>query len=265
MNRKNLKRKLFNRCLTVTIFCIIAVTISIFYVALGQSAGTQNSQLVSSKPQQFNLQTAYAYVGKGPENDTTNNQAGNLLMPVSEYPSTIIFNITKPVIQDANCDAVLEVYKVRIATDKGLAENFIYFVGTNSNPAFSEEQLDTLTAGIYNLFDINTIDAVRGNFQFNWTGAESVLSAQVGSYGIYTDYIHGLGLWTEGQPNAISVSIHRLGNVETSNGAISVQPDATGIERQSVTQLAACNNAFLTNTIVPNDKLSQVNAFEPIK
>ncbi len=106
---------------------------------------------------------------------------------------------------------------------------------------------------------------MRGNFQFNWTEGESVLSAQVGSYGIYTDYIHGLGLWTEGQPNAISVSVHRLGNIATTNGVISVQPDMTGIQRQTITQLAAVNQTFLIKTIVPNDKLSQVNAFEPIK
>ena len=234
-------------------------------MTLGQSVVVQTKQVVTPNAEQFILQTAYAYVGKGPENETATGEAGNLLMPVSEYPSTIIFNVTKPTAQDAKSDAILEVYNVSVATDKGLAEHFIYFIGTNTNPSFSEQELDALTAGIYNLFDVNKVDAVRGNFQFNWTEGESVLSAQVGSYGIYTDYIHGLGLWTEGQPNAISVSVHRLGNVVTTNGVISVQPDMTGIQRQTITQLAPGNHTFLINTIVPNDKLSQVNAFEPIK
>ena len=51
----------------------------------------------------------------------------------------------------------------------------------------------------------------------------------------------------------------------TGNGFISVQQDMTGIKRQAITQLAAGNHTFLINTVVPNDKLSQVNAFEPLK
>lgn len=173
MNRKDINRKWLKYSLVLATFCIIMTIVSIsFCITLGQSVAVPTKQFVAPSAEQFNLQTAYAYVGKGAENNTTTDNAGNLLMPVSEYPSTIIFNVTKPTAQEVKYDAILEVYSVSVATDKGLVENFIYFIGTNTNPSFSEQELDNLTAGIYNLFDVNKVDAVRGNFQFNWTGDE---------------------------------------------------------------------------------------------
>lgn len=244
----------------ITIALLIVISIGI---SSAQSNSTQDLQSVSLKPQQFHLQAAYAYVGKGPQNDTSIDQIGNKLSPVSEYPSTVIFNVTKPTIENETCDAVLEVFNVTIAADSGIAEKFVYFIGTNYNASFSDDELNTLTCGIYDLFDQTQIDAVRGNFRFNWTENEPLLSTQIGSYGIYTDYIHGAGLWSNGRPNAVTVTFHRLGNVVMTNGAVSAQPDTESANNRSQAQLQRYNDSFLINEMIPQSQLSQIDKFKP--
>ena len=101
--------------------------------------------------------------------------------------SAVYFNITRPTVENVACDAILEVYNVKIASDKGPVENFVFFAGTNYNPSFSDAELNTLTERIYDLFDLITVDGVTGNVCFNWTDDESILSAKVGSFGIYTN------------------------------------------------------------------------------
>lgn len=220
---------------------------------------------ISTAEPQFNLDVAYAYVGQGIQNDTFTDARGTLLSPVSQYPSAVYFNITRPTVENVACDAILEVYNVKIASDKGLAENFVFFAGTNYNPSFSDAELCTLTESIYDLFDLNTVDGVTGNFRFNWTNDESILSTKVGSFGTYTNYINGLGLWSAGKPNAISVTFHRIGCVTMTNGVISVQPDSISANNKTQVQLQEFDHGFLKNKIVPTDKLAQKNRFQPLK
>jgi hypothetical protein len=247
-----------------SISLIVAI---IFAITLCQfSLGSISASPVNSvAEQQFNLDATYAYVGKGISNDNITNAQGIVLSPISQYPSAVYFNVTRPTAENDVCDALLEVFNVTIASDKGPAEHFVFFTGTNNNPSFSDAQLNTLTEGIYDLFDVNDVDGVSGMFCYNWTNDESYLSAKVGSYGTYTNYKNGLGLWSAGQPNTISVTFHRIGYVTITNGAVSAQPDVTGVNSKTQVPLQKYGDDFLRNEIVPMDKLPQENWFEPRK
>jgi len=239
------------------ISALVIVSLSLSSIT---SLSAQANQLQASKPQ-FNLDATYAYVGQGP-NETCTNSKAILLSAVSQYPSVVYFNITRPSNSETvSYDAILEVFNVKITSDKGPAENFAFFTGTNYNPSFSEAELMTLTVGIYDLFDVNTVDGVTGHFRFNWTAGESILSKKVGSFGTYDNsYRNRLGLWSAGEPNMISVTFHRVGYVTITNGAISVQPDTISANNKTQVQLQKHSDGFLNNKIIPTDKLLQTPA-----
>jgi hypothetical protein len=239
------------------IAALFAVSLSL-PALVASSAGA--AQLPNVSPH-FNLDVAYFFVGQGPSANCTSSD-GHLMYPESLYPSAVYFNVTRPTNPDnVSCDALIEVFIVKIASDKGPAENYVYFDGTNNNPSFSDAEKNALTVRIYDLFELSTIDGVSGNFCFNWTLGESLLSHKVGSYGVYTNYNYGLGLWRAGQPNTISLAVHRLGYVTMTNGVTSVVPDTT---LTSITQVQLQNSGsgFLINNIVPSNRLSQTNLFQ---
>lgn len=257
--KRSLKRTLKGVSLLAVIIAIVVICQSSI---VSLSASAPNFQ---GAEQQFNLDATYAYVGKGTPNVTVNDSRGNVLRPISQYPSAIYFNVTRPTVENLECDAILEVFNITIATDKGPAEHFIFFTGTNYNPAFSDAELEALTWRIYDLFDVDTIDGVSGIFYPNWTTDESFLSAKVGSYGTYTDYKNDLGLWNEGKPNAISVTFHRIGYVTMTNGTVSMQPDVISVNYKTQVPLQKHNEDFLKNEIVPMDELSENKRFHPLK
>jgi hypothetical protein len=261
--RTSAKTKTFKRRTSVISMLItMIVIVSLCLFSIGSLSATAPE--ISTAEPQFNLDVTYAYVGQGIQNDTFTDARGTLLSPVSQYPSAVYFNITRHIVENVACDAILEVYNVKIASDTGLAENFVFFTGTNYNPSFSDADLNALTEGIYDLFDLNTVDGVTGNFRFNWTNDESILSAKVGSFGIYTNYINGLGLWSAGKPNTISVFTNRIGYLTMTNGFISIQPDTTSANNKTQVQLQKFDDGFLKNEIVPPSKLPQENRFQPI-
>jgi hypothetical protein len=263
MNKNgNFKRTgMFKRCALITSGLILAAAV-IASISISSVYSLQ-SETPNLKPQQFNLETAYAYVGQGPSNDTFTDSTGALLSPISRYPSAVYLNVTRPTVEDGQCDAVLEVFMVNISPDKNLTETFIYFAGTNYTSSFSQEKLYILTEHIFELFDVNAVVAVRGNFRNNWTNNESVLSPAIGSYGIYTNFFTGDGLWSKGKPDAISVSYYRIGYVSMINGAVLVQPDIESVNYKSQVQLQENNGGFLKNNIIPTDQLPQTDMFKP--
>ncbi|XES77586.1 MAG: hypothetical protein ACBZ72_01605 [Candidatus Bathyarchaeia archaeon] len=258
--RKAKASKVFEWRTLLTSIVIAIITVGLFSLS-PINVLSANTPEITTAESQFNLDTAYAYVGRGAPNDTVTDSRGTLLSPVSQYPSAVYFNITRPAAENLACDALIEVYNITIASDKGPAEYFVFFAGTNNDPSFSDADLNKLTEGIYDLFDLNSFDGVTGNFRFNWTNDESVLSAKVGSYGIYTNYINGLGLWSAGKPNMVSVTFHRLGYVTMTSGVISVQPDTINVNNKTQVQLQEFDDGFLKNTI---GEITQANRFQPI-
>jgi hypothetical protein len=253
-----------SRTSIISILLIAALVIVSLFLSSITPLSAQTTQLLESKPQ-FNMDVIYAFVGQGPPNATYTDSNGHLMSPVSQYPSAVYFNVTRSTnVETVSCDALIEVFKVKIASDKGPAENYAYFEGTNYNPSFSDAELTTLTVCIYDLIDLSTVDGVSGHFCFNWTAGESILSKKVGSFGSYNNYKNGLGLWSAGQPNTISVTVHRIGYVTMTNGAISVLPATISTNNITQVQLQKYGDSFLNNKIVPTDKLPQTDLFHPL-
>lgn len=267
------------RCCSVII--LLAATVFIASLSLVSSAAS-NSQFASitpiehqevmlvrtsqkSLPSQFNVDIAYAYVGKGPPEAPHGHFGWDKNYPVSLYPSVIYFNVTyvssaMPVL----CDALIEVFLIQIISDKGPIESYAYFEGTNYVPSFSDSELALLTAHIYDLLDLNSVDGVMGHFRFNWTEGKSVFGGQVGSFGSYSSNPPELGLWSAGKPNAIYVKICRIGYVTIKGDSISVCVDTISA---NTLQLPKFGDGFLYNKIVSADKMLkndlQTDLFQP--
>jgi len=223
-------------------------------------ASEQPTQSLVAKPQ-FDIEVLYAYVGRGPVEAPHSHFDGVLMYPRSQYPSIVYFNIThlsNSVTE--SCDAKMEVYLIQITSDTGCTENFTYVEATNYNPAFSD--LNALSSRIHDLIEPDTTLGPYGFFSFNLTTNQSILGHRVGSIGSYTSNPSGLGLWSAGEPNTITVSIRRIGWI-TSNGISSSTIRDASSETIAQVQLEKFGDGFIYNTIVSQRKLSQIDLYLP--
>jgi hypothetical protein len=239
----------------------------IIIASISLSLGSTPAQIVhtAGPKTQFQLSVAYAYAGAGPANDSYIANNSTLMSPKTLYPTAVQFNITRLLgIQIEACDAALEFYSVRIMTNTGIVEKNCYFIGTNYKPSFSDAQLTTLFDHVYDVVSPkNLTTPSRGNFEFNMSDNESILSAIVGSSGDYTTARSTSGLWTRGQPNIVSVTVQRIGYLTINNDSVSVYLDSPDRNPTAVAQLSSYGNGFLHNKIVPANKLANTDLFHP--
>jgi hypothetical protein len=73
-----------------------------------------------------------------------------------------------------------------------------------------------------------------------------------------------LGLFSEGKPNAILVTVYRIGYITITNGSVSVFEDPSNSAPKDMTQLGNYKSGFLHNDLMPSDKLPQENLFQPL-
>ena len=104
---------------------------------------------------------------------------------------------------------------------------------------------------------------LKGDLYFNWTDNTSILSQNVGSISFYSSVNASVGLWDNGKPNAISITVDRIGYVTTSNGSVSVYKDEA-TKRATAAQLSDYEDGFLYNNVVSAAKLSEANLFDAI-
>jgi len=284
---KNLKRISTPICilLTVTVFIVsfsLVSSASLFHPTAALSAITeqetiapatttqtspspieQPTQWMDSK-QQFHCDVIYAYVGRG-NSEATHSLFGVPMYPKSQYPSIVYFNFTH--VSNAeieSCDVEFEVYLIQISADKGPTENYTYIEGTNyrlSNR--NSDLLTSLASHVKDLVDVRTINGRGGHFRFNWTTNTPITGGYVGSLGSYTNRPSGLGLWSAGEPKTISVSVRRIGWIIAKGSSISTFANTARDENITQIQLQKFGDGFIYNKIVPADKLSQINPFEP--
>lgn len=225
----------------------------------------QPPQSINSKPQ-FEVNVAYAYVGPRKDHFTASNPLQDKvsvtsLNAKSLYPSIVYFNFTH--ISNAeveSCDAKMTVYLIQIASDTGTRESYTYAEGTNYNPLFSD--LNALSSLIKDFTDMWSTNGLRGGFRFNWTAKTFSLGDKVGSYGSYTSRPSGLGLWSAGEPSVITVSVSRMGWITSNGSSISTTLDAKS-ETLTQVQLEKFGDGFIYNTIVPPQKLSLIDLYNP--
>ncbi len=249
----------------LAILSLLLVAIAIIVASL-QASPTSSAQTINMavSETQFKFEIPYAYAGHCTTNGSYTDSNGNLMSLESQYPSAVVFNITRiPGIQIAACDAVIEVYGVQIVANTGEAENHGYFIGTNYNSSFSGSELSALEVPVTNLADPNVYNEVRGNFCFNWTENTSILSHSVGSVGCYVNGPTSPGLWSSGKPNAVSVTIHRIGYITMKDGSVSVYKDASISNVAASAQLSSYGDGLLHNALVNFDNLPKTDLFHP--
>jgi hypothetical protein len=276
--RKNLKNESLsaNRgkiILGLIIALMLTVPISLALATTSVPSPAQTDMFtapheVASPKTQFQVHIAYAYVGPAPSNVSTYfDQATNTTMRlVSQYPSSVRLNISCiPNAQIAGCDAVVEVYGIKIATDKGPAEYHAYFVGTNYNPSLSNASLSTLIQYVPDLYNVSLYSNLAGNFKFSWDSHTSFLTNTLGSITSYTAAdSSALGLFSAGKPNAVSVTVYRIGYITITNGSVTVFEDPSNNTPTDMVQLSNYESGFLHNDLMPSAQLPQENLFQPI-
>jgi hypothetical protein len=248
------------------VFLAVILIASISLSLATTPAQTPTQTIHTARPNtQFQLNVAYAYAGEGPANDSYVADNSLLMSPKTLHPTAVQFNVTRlPSIQIEACDAAIEFYSVRIMTNTGVVEKNCYFIGTNYKPSFSDAQLTTLFDHVYDVISPrNLTTPIRGNFEFNMSDNESILSVTVGSSGDYTTARSTSGLWTKGQPNIVSVTVQRIGYLTISNDSVSVYRDSPDRNTTATAQLSSYGNGFLHNNIVPANKLANADLFHP--
>ena len=137
-------------------------------------------------------------------------------------------------------------------------------MGTNYNSSFSRSDKSALVAYVDNLVDHNLYKENSGIFEFNWTANTSILSSTTGSVGWYTSsHNRSAGLYSAGIPNAISVTVYRIGYLTMSNGSVSIFKDSATNNVKASAQLGNYGDGFLYNKLVPPAELPQTDLFYP--
>jgi len=214
---------------------------------------TQSYQPIESTPL-FDIQITYAHVGHRTDNFSSPNPFKNQpsLNAASLYPSRIclnaryISNITNEV-----CDAAIEVYQVQLTTDTGVTESYIYTVGTNINPIFSDvTQLSRLRPYIEKLAQGPSTYTMSGYFNLNLTIGNSISDIRIGSAGKYQSDPSSFGFWSAGQPNNATLSVHRLGCILLNENFTSIYYSDSQATTPQL-QLTKYNNGLLYNAVKP--------------
>ena len=279
------KKAVYTLILSVAIATMLITSIVLILPASPQAASTNNvvqqKTLVPANsilppvvkaagPEtQFNVSIAYAYIGPPEANQTSyfDKNFNTTLVLATNYPSVVYLNFTKlPSNQIGWCDAVLEVYGIKVSTDIGVTEYHAYSVGTNYT-ALPGGQNMILLRYRDNLIDANQYSSPRGIFDFKWEDNTSLLSHMMGSAGTYTipnDEFNETTLFNERIPNSVSAIVYRLGYITISNGSVTINKDEATIGNiVSQVTLSKYGNGFIYNTLVPDEDLPEIDLFHP--
>jgi len=243
-------------------FAVILVVIVLAVFLSGasvQSSGQANSgypfltEPVSeaSSASQFKVNVAYAYYGDIPGNDTA---------------SVVFLNFTRlPGAQIKDCDAIVELYGVKITKDVGQTEYYAYFIGTNYTDVATFSHEENSVSNVNDLVNLNLYSALDGMFSANWTAGTSVLSQHIGSIGFYsgsTPPTGALGVWSGGKPKSVTVTVYRIGYMTMTNSSFTLYND-TAAPVVATASLSKYGNGFLYNQMVPASQLPKTNLFYP--
>jgi hypothetical protein len=261
----------------VVIFCAALVNITIIALlsalVLAQTFPPKGTMIFPDSPPmqtagpetRFKVEVAYAAVGDSPygQNTTTKDMFGHTLVPATTHPSTVLLRFTR-ISSDkfSSCDAVDEVFGVKISADTGTSEYYCFSTGTNNNQVFQHSDLSVMSRYVNNLVDLNLYRSDSGDFHFNWTFGKSYLSMEMGSAGLFAGQT-GEGLANKGQPSSITVTAYRIGYVTMQNGSVSIYGDNSIDDVKTIVQLPKTGNVFLYDKLVSSDEVPQT-LYRPI-
>jgi hypothetical protein len=219
---------------------------------------------------QVQVKIAYAYVGPLPPDKAyyVDYKTNETMVHISKYPSAVFLNFTSvPPNQISSCDAVIEVYGVKIVADTGPTEYYGWSIGTN-HTAFTQENMATINSYRDDLIHQSNCLVRGGSWSYN-LAARSILSHTIGSIGCYTTNStftqpSRSDLSSAGTPKAISIEVYRIGYITMTNGSVTIHKDAvTDNKPVAYTQLSKYEDGFISNNIVPTEQLQGIDLFHP--
>ncbi len=222
---------------------------------------------------QFQVGIAYAYVGPLPADKASyySKTFNETMVHSSNYPSAVFLNFTRvPLSQIGFCDAVIQVYGVKVAADTGPTEYFAWSAGTNYT-AVTKEDFNALIRCSDNLIDRNLYRSIGGTFIQDWVANRSILSHTIGSVGRYTgDHSQNKSstydLTSAGIPNSISVEAYRIGYVTMTSGSFTIYEETEAANKPvAYVQLSKYEGGFIYNNIVSTGQLTQIDLFHPTR
>jgi len=201
----------------------------------------------SSVSHMFDVDLVYAYVGK--LNVTEHSHFGMEVHSANLYPVFIYINCTylgTP--NNESCDAKFEGYLVQLVSDTGVSASYTTYQGVELNESS------------YAWPAMPDADAIE--LCFNLTASESFLG-RITDSGSFTSGDSSLGLWGNGPPSTITLSLQRIGWWTVKDGSISTISSPTSDDVLLHVQLEPFGDGFLYNKLVPENKLTEMDPFDP--
>lgn len=248
---------------------ITALILSLFFAL---PVSTQPDVKQAGSESQLKVKIAYAYVGPVPADKASyySTEFNETMVHDSKYPSAVYLNFTRiPSIQISSCDAVIQVYGIKISSDTGRTEYHAWTAGL-AFTKFSTDDLNILISHSDELINRSLYRSIGGDFLMNWTADRSILSHKIGSVGDYTGNHSAVrenifDLSSAGKPSTISVEVYRIGYVTMSNGSVNTYKDAITTDKSvAYVQLNKFGDGFIYNdNTVPLQELSLTDLFHP--
>lgn len=194
----------------------------------------------------FNAEFEYLFVSATNRTDQHHDHFGfGFNSSYTYYPVEMVLNLTyrgNP--ENEPYDIKIEGYQINFEADTGATENYIGYFGTNLNQTF-EPASQTPT----NLpFIISQLGLSGFSLRLNLTSNESILGKQVFSRS--DSGKSRLGVWSNGAPNAIIVTLQRVGCIVFNEGSASFfENQAKDVILQQV-QLERGEDGFFYNRIL---------------
>ncbi len=113
------------------------------------------------------------------------------------------------------------------------------------------------------LLDRRSFTGQGGHFKFNWTNGESIVGGCVGSIGRYLNHPGGTGLWAYGKPQTIAIDVRIVGWISIEGSTANASLNSHRGENIIHLNFQTLNDGFISDVIVPNDRLACVNLFNP--
>ncbi|MBN1244103.1 hypothetical protein JXA31_00750 [Candidatus Bathyarchaeota archaeon] len=214
----------------------------------------------------FNLNVPYAYL-------TANSTLNLNGKDIYNYYRALVFNFTlNPEAENDISDAQFEYYELQLYTDKEQLGNVSYFVGTNRTNSFQYEA-DSFHFIRDPWFDSNTTGG--GMFTY-WNTSNppdlSTISSVLSSHISPTGHETGDNLRNNEAPRMVAalketetlfIDVRKTGLV-TFNGNSTLVTLSSNDFFQHL-ELKKYGDGFLYNALFPEDQLSQIDLFNPLK
>ena len=149
----------------------------------------------NSKPNLFDAKLDYVYVGLA--NGSVPDYHDYKMYPANYYPLLGVINLTylgTP--ENSHGDLMFESYVINVVTDTGMRANYITWGGTNLNQSAVKLTFPTPFSSRYLFFDYNL--KINKTYQLPF-----------GDGGASQSWNGSLGLWQNGVPNEINVTLQR--------------------------------------------------------